>query len=77
MLTATATVTPGTRRIRLNGEDAQTAATTLADLLQEKGFADVKVATAVNGTFVSARSRATQPLAEGDHIEVVSARQGG
>lgn len=74
---ATTSPAPAKRRIRLNGEEAQTFAVTLADLLREKGFADVKVATAINGSFVAARARTTQALSDGDEIEVVSARQGG
>lgn len=65
------------RQLRLNGEALATAARSLADLLLETGYGDAKVATAVNGTFVPARARASHTLAEGDHIEVVAARQGG
>jgi sulfur carrier protein len=64
------------REITLNGERVLTRATTLAALLSERGFAG-KVATARNGTFVASAARAATPLASGDHIEVVSARQGG
>jgi sulfur carrier protein len=64
-------------RIHLNGESVATRTSTLDALLVEKGYADAKVATAVNGTFVPARNRAAKALSDGDHIEVVSARQGG
>ncbi len=64
-------------RIVLNGAPAEAPAGSLQDLLDAGGFAGVKVATAVNGTFVPARARATHQLATGDQIEVVSARQGG
>ena len=64
-------------RIVLNGAPAQAPAGSLQDLLDAGGFAGVKVATAVNGTFVPARARATYQLTTGDQIEVVSARQGG
>ena len=63
--------------IVLNGRPLLTAATDLAALLDEQGYAGVKVATARNGTFVPDRRRTTEPLAAGDHVEVVSARQGG
>lgn len=68
---------PKLKRVRLNGDEISTAVPTLDALLAESGFADMKVATAINGTFVPARQRATRSLADGDHIEVVAARQGG
>jgi sulfur carrier protein len=63
--------------VTVNGLAVQTAAPTLEALLAAQGFTESKVATAVNGAFVPARARAHHSLAEGDHIEVVSARQGG
>lgn len=65
------------RRLTLNGEAVASSAQTLDALLQEQGFGAVKVATAVNGAFVPMRARADLALQDGDHIEVVSARQGG
>ena len=64
-------------KLRVNGEPVETAAGTLAELVAAQGFAGMKVATAVNGAFVPARERETTRLAEGDRIEIVSARQGG
>lgn len=64
-------------RLTLNGEAVASHAKTLEALLQEQGFGAVKVATAVNGSFVPMRARAELALQDGDHIEVVSARQGG
>ena len=61
----------------LNGRPAATAARMLSDLLAEQDFAGVKVATAVNGHFVSEGRRATTVLSPGDRVEIVSARQGG
>lgn len=63
--------------ITLNGAAVQTSARTLEDLLAGQGFAGAKVATAVNGTFVPARARASTTLSQGDAVEVLSARQGG
>lgn len=63
--------------IVLNGRPVTTTAATLAALLDEQGYGGVKVATARNGSFVPDRRRAAEPLAAGDHVEVVSARQGG
>ena len=65
------------RKIVLNGQPVATDAATLAALLDEQGYAGQKVATARNGAFVPDRRRAIEPLAPGDQIEVVSARQGG
>ncbi len=65
------------REITVNGARVATGVATLADLVAERGFGDMKVATAVNGEFVAARRRAETPIAEGDRFEIVSARQGG
>jgi sulfur carrier protein len=61
----------------VNGEPVETAATTLAGLLVERGLSDAKIATAVNGGFVAARAREAQPLVSGDRVEILSPRQGG
>lgn len=66
-----------TQPIFLNGEPTMVAARRLDAVLTELGFADVTVATALNGDFVPAAKRAATLLAAGDRIEVVSARQGG
>jgi len=61
----------------VNGERRQARSRTLSELLDECGYAGQKVATAVNGDFVPARSRAGTVLKAGDEIEVVAPRQGG
>lgn len=63
--------------ITLNGRAVSTSATTLDALLVEQDLAGGKVATALNGEFVPARLRAETRLAAGDHVEALSARQGG
>lgn len=65
------------RTMTVNGAAVASAAGTLAELIAEQGFAGVKVATALNGDFVPERRRAETPLADGDCIEILSARQGG
>lgn len=65
------------REIIVNGQPLATAARTLADLIDEQGFADAKVATAVNGDFVAERLRAGTSLETGDRIEILTVRQGG
>lgn len=61
----------------VNGEARESRAATLAELLAGEDFGAVRVATAVNGTFVPATARGTTRLNDGDRIEIVSARQGG
>jgi sulfur carrier protein len=64
-------------KITVNGEARLTDARTLDDLCRELGFGEARVATARNGEFVPAHSRAEAALADGDAIEVLSPRQGG
>jgi sulfur carrier protein len=61
----------------VNGAKAKTRARTLAELLDELGYGDAKVATARNGDFVPLRQRGAVTLSGGDAIEIVSPRQGG
>lgn len=71
------TISTHLREMTVNGTAVASAAGTLAELVAAQGFAGVKVATAVNGEFVPERRRAETPLADGDRIEILSARQGG
>lgn len=64
-------------KILLNGEAFATDAKTLDELCARLGFAEAKIATAVNGSFVAAPSRGATKLAEADEIEIVAPRQGG
>jgi sulfur carrier protein len=61
----------------VNGVAMSVAATTLAELLPEAGFAGVRVATALNGAFVPERARAETKLSPGDKVEILTPRQGG
>lgn len=63
--------------LTINGQPADPAARTLAELVDELGLGDAKVATALNGAFVPARARGEAALTDGDRIEIVSPRQGG
>jgi len=65
------------REITVNGSTVATASDTVDALVAEQGFGGVKVATAVNGDFVPERRRADTALAVGDHVEILSVRQGG
>ncbi len=64
-------------KITVNGEARKTGAQTVAELCQELGLSDAKVATARNGEFVPARLRSEVRLADGDKVEILSPRQGG
>jgi sulfur carrier protein len=63
--------------IQLNGKPQTTAASTLAQLLDETGFGSATIATAVNGNFVPLVLRDTLELGDGDQIEVLAPMQGG
>lgn len=72
------TIKAGERlQVIVNGEAALTGAETLAALLDALGYSGARVATALNGDFVSERLRASVRIKSGDKIEIVSARQGG
>ncbi len=64
-------------RLTLNGDSIESAAATLAALLEERGLATTKCATAVNEAFVPAAARASHPLHPGDRVEIVIPTQGG
>jgi sulfur carrier protein len=64
-------------QILLNGERVATDARNLDELCAKLGFAETKVATAVNGSFVAASARPETQLAEADEVEIVAPRQGG
>jgi sulfur carrier protein len=64
-------------RIELNGELVLTEAASLEELIAAQGFAPDTVATAVDGSFVPRRVRATTLLREGLQVEVLSPMQGG
>ena len=61
----------------VNGERRDVDATTLAGALRALDYGEAKVATALNGEFVPARSREATALKDGDRIEVLAPRQGG
>ena len=64
-------------QIRVNGEPLATDARTLDELCARLGYADAKIATAVNGAFVAAGQRPATRLVQADEIEIVAPRQGG
>ena len=64
-------------KVLLNGEPFATDAKNLDELCARLGFAEARIATAVNGSFVAAMERETTKLEEADEIEIVAPRQGG
>ncbi|HMK41691.1 MAG TPA: sulfur carrier protein ThiS [Methyloceanibacter sp.] len=64
-------------QILLNGKRFATEAINLDELCESLGFADAKIATAVNGSFVAASERKKTALIEAAEIEIVAPRQGG
>jgi sulfur carrier protein len=64
-------------KILVNGAWRETTAAELAAVLEELGYADGVVSTALNGEFVAAAARARTRLSEGDRLEVLAPMQGG
>lgn len=64
-------------KITVNGEIQETGAETLAELCEALGYAEMKIATALNGAFVPAAARSEINLDEDDRVEIVAPRQGG
>lgn len=64
-------------RIMHNGETADVSGKTLDKILDELGYGDAVVATAVNGDFVAVPNRSDTELEEGDSLEVLAPMQGG
>jgi sulfur carrier protein len=64
-------------KIIVNGDARNVRTPALDAVLDELGFGDAVVATAVNGEFVSASARPSTSLREGDQLEVLAPMQGG
>lgn len=64
-------------KIMINGTATEVQADTLDGILDELGYGDAKVATAVNESFVPAAARGQTALSPGDRVEIVAPRQGG
>jgi sulfur carrier protein len=61
----------------VNGQTLEIEAPTLERLIEELGFSEQTVATAVNQEFVRSKDRGETLLVEDDTIEIVTPRQGG
>jgi sulfur carrier protein len=68
---------PAALSLTVNGVRMDVVASSLAALLLASGYADTRVATALNGDFVPERARSETKLKSGDRIEILTPRQGG
>jgi sulfur carrier protein len=64
-------------KIQVNGAWREVRADALAGALEDLGYGDSVVSTAVNGEFVAVRERPHTVLSEGDRLEVLAPMQGG
>lgn len=64
-------------QIKLNGEEKEVAAQSVAELLKETEAPEIGVAVAKNGAVVRRAEHASTPIADGDDIEIIRAVQGG
>ena len=64
-------------RITLNGENKETQARTIAELLKELDAPETGVAVALNGAVARRAEHENTLLREGDEVEVIRAVQGG
>ena len=64
-------------KISINGLQTDVTMQSLEAVLLETGYGDMRVATAVNGSFVSVVQRKEYEIEAGDQLEVVAPQQGG
>lgn len=64
-------------KILVNNEARDVAGPSLAEVLEELGYDGAVIATAVNGDFAPARSRASLMLRDGDSLELLAPMRGG
>ena len=64
-------------KILVNGAWRDTQSAELGRALEELGYGQTVVSTALNGEFVALSQRAETRLAEGDRLEVLAPMQGG
>ena len=64
-------------KILVNAESQEVSAQVLGDILNELGYGDAKIATALNEVFVAKSARAQTNVVAGDRLEIVTPRQGG
>ncbi len=64
-------------RILVNGAWREMSSSELANALEELGYGESVVTTALNGEFVAANERAGTVLSDGDRLEILAPMQGG
>lgn len=64
-------------KLTINGKLHEMDTATLAMLLNELGYQDTTIATALNGDFIPEIKREELPLKEGDRIEILAPMKGG
>lgn len=64
-------------KIIVNGAPRDIKGSYISEALEELGFPDQEVATALNEVFIARVQRASVELNEGDRLEVVAPMQGG
>ena len=64
-------------KISINGVLTSVTENNLETVLDEAGYGEMRIATALNGIFVPVERRAEFQIEEGDQLEVVTPRQGG
>lgn len=64
-------------QLKLNGNEKEVRARTIAELLQELEMPAIGVAVAQNGKVVRRDEHKSTPLQSGDEIELIRAVQGG
>ena len=63
--------------IIVNGQKLNISKTNLSMILVELGYKQMKLATALNGDFISVEQRDNTELKDGDKLEILSPQQGG
>lgn len=63
--------------VKLNGQEQEITAQTIAELLRELNAPEIGVAVAQNGKVVRRADHGSTPITEGDDIEIIRAVQGG
>lgn len=64
-------------KIIVNSQPVEITATNIGALLNELGYEDGRIATALNGDFIPEASRDGTKLNIGDRIEILAPMQGG
>lgn len=64
-------------KIIVNSQPVEITATNIGALLNELGYEDGRIATALNGDFIPETSRDGTKLNIGDRIEILAPMQGG